>query len=59
VTVADDADGLARAITDLLEDAERAARLARAGRARVEEAYSWEAVARRLEDTFRELTDER
>jgi glycosyltransferase involved in cell wall biosynthesis len=59
VTVADDADGLARAVADLLERPERAARLAQAGRARVEETYSWEAVARRLEDTFRELIDER
>jgi glycosyltransferase involved in cell wall biosynthesis len=59
VTVAGDAEEVARAVAELLEDPERAARQARAGRARVEEAYSWEAVARRLEDAMRELTDER
>ena len=59
VTLADDAESLAAATAELLGDPERARRQARAGRARVEEAYSWGAVAGRLEETFRELIDER
>ncbi|HMB69732.1 MAG TPA: glycosyltransferase family 4 protein [bacterium] len=59
VTLADDAEGLAGAMAELLQDPERAARQARAGRAHVEETCSWDAVARRMEATFLELIEER
>lgn len=51
----DDADALARAITDLLADPERARKLGEAGRRRAEEHFSWDGVAARLRGFYAEL----
>ena len=52
--VADAAESFADAVASLLDDPLLAARLADAGRARVEEAYRWEAIEQRLEEILRE-----
>jgi glycosyltransferase involved in cell wall biosynthesis len=47
-----DADALADAIVDLSRDRERAARLGRAGRAHVQEHFSWPAVIGKLTELY-------
>jgi spore coat protein SA len=44
-----DADGLARALVDLLDDPERRAAMGAAGRARAAERFSWESVSEEFE----------
>lgn len=46
---------LASAITAVLDDADYAARLGARGRRRASEAFSWGAIARRIEDLYRSL----
>lgn len=46
---------LAAAVTDLLRDPQRAAAMGRAGRRRVEEKFSWDAVARQTLAFYRRL----
>jgi glycosyltransferase involved in cell wall biosynthesis len=53
--VADDAQAFAAAVGRVLDDAALAARLAQAGRALVEERYSWAAAAERLERLYEEV----
>jgi glycosyltransferase involved in cell wall biosynthesis len=53
--VADDAAAFAAAVGRLLDDAELGARLGCEGRALVEQRYSWDAAAHRLDVFFREL----
>jgi glycosyltransferase involved in cell wall biosynthesis len=50
--VADGAEELAGAVTQLLEDRWLAAELGRAGRRRMEEEYSWELAGDRLEELY-------
>jgi glycosyltransferase involved in cell wall biosynthesis len=47
-----DARGLAEAISDILADPERAARMGRTARERVQRLFRWEDAAARLVDTF-------
>jgi glycosyltransferase involved in cell wall biosynthesis len=49
-----DASALATAIDDLLDDPERAEALGRAGREHVQRNFSWDAVAARYEELYRE-----
>lgn len=51
----DDPDALAAAIATLMADPERRAALARTGRERVVEAYSWPQIARTTADAYREV----
>lgn len=53
--VADDPEGFARAVLDLLSDAPRRRELGAAGRAYVEQHHSWCAVAGDLEAVYREV----
>jgi len=46
-------DDLAEAINTLLADPQRAARMGRNGRALVESRFTWDAVAKRMEDVYR------
>lgn len=48
-------DALARAIVDLIEDPDRAARLGRAGQNLVRQKYVWNRVASMYEDVYRSL----
>lgn len=50
-----DPAALARAITAMLADPDRAARMGRAGRARAESTYSWRAVAERTAELYRDV----
>jgi starch synthase len=47
---------LARALTDVVSDPERAARMGAAGRARAEAEFSWTAIASQTADIYRALT---
>ena len=49
-----DVDQVADAVTELLADPERAQRMGAAGRARVERAHAWPAIAGRLAGWLRE-----
>jgi len=53
--LADDADGIARAVCGLLADRERARALGRRGRAFVEEKYAWDVCLRPLDELLDEL----
>jgi polysaccharide biosynthesis protein PslH len=55
VLVADDPQGLAGHLVDLLGDAERAGRIGRAARERVLETYDWTAVRRAYERVYEEV----
>jgi glycosyltransferase involved in cell wall biosynthesis len=54
-----DAEALASAVRRLLDDRELAGRIARAGRARVLERFTWEQAARGTAALYEELCDER
>jgi alpha-maltose-1-phosphate synthase len=51
-------DDLAAAIRKLLDDPERARRMGREGRRRVEETFSWASVAERTAEVYRDAIDE-
>ncbi len=53
-----DTEALARAIADVLDDDELAARLGAAGRARVMERYTWQSVARQTVQWYRDYLGE-
>jgi glycosyltransferase involved in cell wall biosynthesis len=57
--VADGAEEFAGAVTQLLEDRWLAAELGRAGRARMEEEYSWELAGERLERLYARMLGRR
>ena len=44
--------GLAKRLTELLEDPDRAAELGRAGRARAVESFGWDAIAARTMEVY-------
>jgi glycosyltransferase involved in cell wall biosynthesis len=50
-----DAEGLARAILELLADPQRRARMGEAGRQKVVETHRWEVVAGRVRDVYRQV----
>jgi glycosyltransferase involved in cell wall biosynthesis len=52
-----DPDALAAAIRETLEDPEQRAAMGRKGRQRVEELFTWEKVAERTVNVYRELVD--
>jgi type III pantothenate kinase len=51
-------DQLAEKIRRLLDDPELARRMGRAGRARVEQQFSWDSVAERTERTYADAIEE-
>jgi glycosyltransferase involved in cell wall biosynthesis len=50
-----DIQGLARALTDVLADPEKAKAMGAAGRKRVEERFTWEIVTEQIEKVYREV----
>lgn len=50
-----DAQGLANAVSVLLEDQGLRGRLALAGRARIKELFNWDGIAQKLSDHYREM----
>ncbi len=54
LVIADGADAFARAVTDLLDDGERARRLGRGGRELVLREHGWDAAGERLRSLYRD-----
>ncbi|WP_232680197.1 glycosyltransferase family 4 protein [Nocardioides sp. R-C-SC26] len=53
-----DVEALRAALAALLDDPERRARMGAAGRARVEELFSWRAVAQQVAEAYQDVIDE-
>ena len=50
-----DTDGIARAVRDLAEHPDKAARMGQAGRRAVAEEFNWESQIRKMEELYRLL----
>jgi glycosyltransferase involved in cell wall biosynthesis len=57
VLIRDDAESFARAVLDVLQNAELRQRLGRAARQTVEERYNWESTGRRLRSLYESFED--